>query len=131
VIREWKRKNIENYLLVPDAWKMAVLDALNKTDIDLFDQVYWDVITTFFEQQGLVLPKHSTWQTVKANIFEVVDGKKILFEDPASLFHQLRSLKGLLVNRERVARNMRQEMIHQDIVDFFDLLAKKVASRAI
>ena len=32
VLFEWKRKNIENYLLVPDAWKKAVRQVLGSND---------------------------------------------------------------------------------------------------
>ena len=37
-LAEWKRKNIENYLLVPDAWKRAALRQMECGEDDLFAQ---------------------------------------------------------------------------------------------
>ena len=35
-LAEWKRKNIENYLLVPDAWHRAILKRIGQDTSDLF-----------------------------------------------------------------------------------------------
>jgi hypothetical protein len=126
VIKEWKRKNIENYLLVPQAWKNAVLDVSNQTEFNLFNNHYETLIDSFFEEQNLTLPKNATWKTVKANIFEMVDGKKILFENNDSLFHRIKKIDSLIVNRESVANNMTNDMIHDEIVQFFDFLTNIV-----
>lgn len=115
VLIEWQRKNIENYLLVPEAWKEAVLDCRNETAFDLFNNEYASIIDDFFAEQGLELPRGYTWQNVKANVFQVVDGKKILFENSDSLFHRLRQKEELKVNREKVATNMPHEYIHADV----------------
>jgi predicted ATPase len=122
VLKEWKRKNIENYLLIPDAWKQAVLDALNLAEFDLYNSRYQDIIDSFFSEQNLTLPKGSTWSNVKANIFEVVDGKKILFENADSLFQRLKLIDNLNLNREKVAANMSIDLIHEDIKEFFNEL---------
>lgn len=119
VIKEWKRKNIENYLLVPDAWKNAVLDVLNCSEYDLLNNSNQEIIDDFFSEQGLLLPKGFNWNNVKANIFQAVDGKRILFENPDSLFHRLKTKNNLTINREKVSTNMTVEMIHSDIVNFF------------
>lgn len=126
VLKEWKRKNIENYLLVPDAWKEAVLDTINERQFSLFSTKYSDVIDTFFTEQNLLLPPSSTWENVKANVFQVVDGKKILFENTDSLFHTLKNIEGLKVNREKVARNMTIDLLSLDIVEFFKALVNIV-----
>lgn len=128
VIKEWKRKNIENYLLVPQAWKNAVLDVSNQTEFNLFNNRYETLIDNFFEEQNLTLPKNATWKTVNANIFEVVDGKKILFENNDSLFHRIKKIDSLIVNRESVANNMTNDMIHDEIVQFFDFLTNIVTA---
>jgi predicted ATPase len=115
VIYEWKRKNIENYLLVPFAWKRSVLDKLN---LDLSNQIsapLEKIIDDFFDEQGLILPKNSTWFDTKANYFEEVNGKKILFERDDSLFHRIRNQSNLIIDRSTVAANMAPEEIHQDI----------------
>ena len=60
---------------------------------------------------------------VDANIFSVVDGKKILFESSDSLFQQLRRYDTMLIlNQELIAGNMLRNEIHQDIVNFFNKL---------
>jgi len=124
VIKEWKRKNIENYLLVSDAWKAAVLDVTNTKRLDLFNDEYFDIIDEFFEEQNLTLPKKASWKNVKANIFEAVDGKKILFENKDSLFHRINNKWGKKINREKIANNMSRNLIHDDVIDFFVFLAK-------
>jgi predicted ATPase len=126
VIKEWKRRNIENYLLVREAWEMSILDATNRPEFDLFNQEYQVTINSFFDEQGLILPKNFSWRNVKANIFEIVDGKKILFENDESLFHRLREFEDLKINRERVANNMTPDMIHEDIYNFFEFLKKVI-----
>jgi hypothetical protein len=125
VLKEWKRKNIENYLLVPIAWENAVLDALNINQLDLFNNKYGEIIADFFSEQGISSspPKGFTWTNVKANIFQAVNGKKILFENKDSLFHRIKDLDDLKINREKVAINMNEELIHEDIIGFFNHLS--------
>jgi hypothetical protein len=125
---EWKRKNISNYLLVPDAWKRAVLCELKCAEDDLFAHPVLRAIDRFFSDQNLTLPPGRTWRNVAANVFRVVDGKRILFEDDDSLFHQLQ--KGTpSVNpiREQVAMNMLPDEIHEDVHEFFGKLIALVA----
>jgi ABC-type cobalamin/Fe3+-siderophores transport system ATPase subunit len=119
-LAEWKRKNIENYLLVPDAWKRTALRRLACEEGDIFAQNTLQAIAEFFDGQNLTLPPGKTWRNVAANIFEVVDGKRILFENDDSLFHTLR--KGnpsLQLIREDVAAAMNAEEIHEDVHRFF------------
>jgi len=121
---EWKRKNIENYLLVPDAWKRAALQSLQLNEDNLFAQSVLAAIGEFFTSQNLTLPRGKTWRNVTANVFSVVDGKRILFEDDKSLFHQLRGGDlSVQVNRERVAMSMTADEIHEDVHDFVRKLA--------
>ena len=47
-LAEWKRKNIENYLLVPDAWKRAVSEADWEREIDLFTLPTSNMLSTNF-----------------------------------------------------------------------------------
>ena len=124
VLHEWKRKNIDNYLLVPDAWKRAVADALGESVGSIFLEPYNQIIDRFFAYQNLQLPPGATWQNVNANIFKVIDGKRILFDDDDSLFKQLSSYgeNSIKINRQSVARNMLETELHDDIVAFFDSL---------
>ena len=120
---EWKRKNIENYLLVPEVWKMAVLDKRNETARNLINQPILDIVNDFFVEQNLTLPKGKTWRNVSANIFSAVNGKKILFEQADSLFQRISIKCGLTINRETLSNNFKPEELHQDVIDLFDRLA--------
>ncbi len=121
---EWKRKNIDNYLLVPGAWKRAVAEEIAESEDSIFLTPFFELIDSFFVGQSLVLPPGAGWNNVQAKAFEAIDGKKLLFEDRDSLFKRIESFddRHLKINRQKVARNMRAEEIHQDIVAFFNAL---------
>lgn len=120
-LNEWGRKNIENYLLVPDAWKRAALQQLKWGEDALLAYPVLHAIDTFFAEQNLTLPPGRTWRDVSANVFSVVDGKQILFEGNDSLFQTLRAgSTPLELLRERVAMNMTAEEIHEDVHRFMD-----------
>lgn len=124
-LAEWKRKNIENYLLVPDAWKRAALRQMKCDDDDLFAQSVLQAINEFFVAQNLTLPPGKTWRNVTANVFSVVDGKRILFDNDNSLFHQLRNgSPSLQPIREQVAMTMTADEIHEDVHQFIKKLTK-------
>ncbi|MDD5478312.1 AAA family ATPase [Rhodoferax sp.] len=115
-LAEWKRKNIENYLLVADAWKRAALQQLGFAEDDLFAQPIQEFIDDFFAGENLTLPPGKTWRNVSANVFSVVDGKRLLFENDNSLFQQLRNAETpMLLLRERVAMSMTADEIHEDV----------------
>ena len=122
---EWKRKNIENYLLVPHAWERTALRLLDVIDTPLFAQPVIERIRDFFTEQNLTLPPGRTWRNVSANVFRVVNGKQILFEEADSLFHRIEtnSPSAKLI-REQVAMTMTADEIHEDVHQFF---AKLVA----
>ncbi|MDO8810842.1 MAG: AAA family ATPase [Gallionella sp.] len=126
-LAEWKRKNIENYLLVPEAWRRAALRLLNCGDDDLFVQSALNAINTFFVDQNLTLASGKTWRNVSANIFSAVNGKRILFEDDDSLFHTLRNGNpSVELIRESVAAAMTEDEIHEDVHGFFAKLRAMV-----
>lgn len=119
VLFEWKRKNIENYLLVPDAWKRAALLKLRSGEDDLFAQAVLGIVDGFFADENLTLPAGRTWRNVSANVFSVVDGKRLLFENENSLFQRLRQYDPpLQLLREEVASAMSAEEIHDDVFAF-------------
>lgn len=120
---EWKRKNIENYLLVPDVWRRAALRQMECGEDDIFAQSILQVIEAFFADQNLTLPPGRTWRNVTANVFSVVDGKRILFENNDSLFHQLRNgSPPVKLVREQIAMSMVAEEIHEDVHHFIGKL---------
>lgn len=124
VYHEWKRKNIDNYLLVPDAWMRAISAAAGEPEDSIFFAKYRSLIESFFIGENLQLPLGSSWRNVGANIFQIIDGKQILFEGENSLFRQIESLNDLhiKISRQRIAKSMLETELHQDIVDFFDYL---------
>jgi hypothetical protein len=130
-LTEWKRKNIENYLLVPPAWMRTALRALNLAEDDLFAQSVVEPINRFFADQNLTLPSGRTWRNVSANIFQAVDGKRILFGNDDSLFHTLRSGDSKVeVLRERIAAGMSAEEIHEDVHQFFEKLVAMMGGQS-
>ncbi|TRX40056.1 ATP-dependent nuclease [Flavobacterium restrictum] len=128
VLNEWKRKNIDNYLLVPDAWKRAVCSTLNFDfeSPNLYTVPYMNLIDNFFSSENLTLPFNSTWRELNASIFKVLDGKKLLFENQNCLFEQIKKLNNddLIINRLSVSNNMKETDLHQDIVNLFDNLSR-------
>jgi hypothetical protein len=130
VLAEWKRKNIENYLLVPDAWRRAALQQLQLGADDLFAQSTLKIIDDFFVGQNLTLPPGRNWREVSANIFSVVNGKKILFENADGLFQQLRAAEpSVPLIREAVALAMTADEIHDDVHEFIAKIRAMAASQ--
>lgn len=123
---EWQRKNIENYLLVPDAWCRAITEELQCDESDLFAQAAMQIVNGFFLGQNLTLPPDTSWRKVQADIFRVVNGKQLLFEKDASLFHLLRTQSRIELSRERVAAAMTADEIHADVHAFFAKLLAMV-----
>ena len=69
------------------------------------------------------LPPGNTWRQVAANVFSVVDGKRILFKNDDSLFQKLRNgSPSVAPTREQVAMNMRADEIHEDVHQFIGKL---------
>ena len=84
-------------------------------------------IEEFFAGENLTLPRGQTWRDVSANVFSVVDGKKLLFEDKNSLFVRLRTCDPSVdVLREVVAASMAKDDLHEDIHTFFRRLREAV-----
>jgi len=124
---EWGRKNIENYLLIPDAWKRAASRDLRLPDGDLMAEPSRQAIDGFFANENLTLPRGQTWQDVSANIFAVVDGKKLLFDSKTSLFAKLERMDpSVKAIREKIAGAMLAGEMHQDITAFFTKLRRTV-----
>jgi hypothetical protein len=129
-VAEWTRKNIENYLLVPSAWKRAALKQLGWSDGTLFAQPIIQIIDDFFAGQNLTLPPKQSWRDVAASVFSVVDGKRLLFEDNDALFQRLKKGKPFVsLIREHVALSMIPDEIHDDVHRFFGKLNNMVGRK--
>jgi hypothetical protein len=82
-----------------------------------------DQIDKFFVAENLTLPPGQDWRNVTASVFSVVDGKRMLFENDNSLFHQLRNAEpSVQLLREQVAATMTPDEIHKDVHVFFERL---------
>lgn len=118
---EWKRKNIENYLIVPDAWKRAAFKIINASEGELLEHPMGKLIDDFFAGENLTLPPNKTWRNIDANIFKVVDGKRILFRNNNSLFQQLRNDQlAITIPGEFIAGMMIEDEIHEDVHDLMN-----------
>ena len=69
VLYEWKRKNIENYLLVSDAWIKAAFAkvGINK---NAYSSSIKELVESFFASENLTLPPGQSWRNVKAIFFK-------------------------------------------------------------
>jgi len=133
VLFEWTRKNIENYLLIPDIWIKAVRSAYDITvpiaNAPLFFNPINNAINEFFSSEGLNLPKGRNWQKLDTHAIKSVDGKKLLFEANNSLFNKLRSIdNNLSITREGVASMMTEQEMHQDILHLFNKIETIILS---
>lgn len=126
-LAEWRRRNIENYLLVPPSWRRASALAMQCAEDDLFAQPVLQAIDQFFADENFTLSSGKTWRNVSANIFGAVNGKRILFENDNSLFHILRNGGSPVeLRRELVAASMQADEIHNDVHQFFAKLIAMV-----
>jgi energy-coupling factor transporter ATP-binding protein EcfA2 len=118
-ISEWTRRNIENYLISPDAWLRASAIKLGCAQSDLFFVPVQKLIIDFFQSENLTLPPNSAWVYLNANIFQNVNGKKLLFENSDSLFQKINTNFNITIPREDVAAAMLKDEIHQDVLGLF------------
>jgi hypothetical protein len=122
---EWNRRNIENYLLVEEAWARAVSSVLAD---NLFVVPCINAIHEKFVSENLTLPIGTSWRTQSANIFKVVDGKRILFSDKDSLFSRLLQIsEDAAISRETIAGAMQIDELHEDVIALFGKLKGLVA----
>lgn len=126
---KWPRRNIENYLLVPDAWRRAAAGKLGVPTDDLLFTPVAERIDDFFARESLTLPPGADWRTLKARGFQDVDGKQLLFEGEDSLFQLLRRAEPPVeVLKEQIALCMTPDEIHEDVHRFIGKIVDLVRS---
>jgi hypothetical protein len=128
VLRIWRRRHIENYLLNPTVWKRAAAE--NLRSLPLLASTADATIDGFFRKQGLALDMD--WVSGGAEVMQTLDAKRMLFEarrerddDFDALNAQLYA-QGLTLSRTDVARAMLPEEIHKDVRDVLKLIRSKV-----
>jgi hypothetical protein len=122
-VYEWTRKNIENYLLVPDAWVRSASKQAGYDTDDLFAAPMGTFFRDFFTGENLTLPQGKSWRDLKARIFSEINGKQLLFENAESLFQLLRKQESPVeLIREAVAGTMTIDEIHEDVCHFYEKL---------
>ncbi len=121
---EWSRRNIENYLLVPDAWMRCIHRLLKFAEDDLFAAEVKSMIMDYFAAENLTLPKGANWKSLSANVFKVVDGKSLLFTGDNALATQLtQHFTNAHPTSEAVALSMMESEIHEDVLALFSKLS--------
>jgi hypothetical protein len=124
---EWSRKNIENYLLVSEAWHSSVIVQLDMKD-DLLAAPVREFIDQFFQSQNLTLPKGQNWKDLSIEVFKKVNGKKLLFVSDDSLAYKLKQeYPNTNITPEDVALSMERSHIHRDIENLFAKLESMIS----
>jgi hypothetical protein len=121
VLRVWRRRHIENYLLNPEVWKRAAGDEFPLLSANLVDQL--------FREQGFL--SAFDWLSDTAEVLLATDAKRLLFdarEERGDGFDALNARlyqEGIVLTRADVARAMRAEEIHPDVRQVLALIQEK------
>lgn len=81
-------------------------------------------------EQNLILSAGQSWRSVRRKIFQVVNGKKLLFENLDSLFQYLKAYKlsmqltSLELNYKIVTASITIDEIHKDVHQSFNTLSQ-------
>ncbi len=110
---------------MPDTWIRAAKQK-NQKDEKVFKAIK-EQIEDFFASENLTCPPNQTWRTVKASVFQVVDGKKLLFKKSDCLFQRIQENFQIKLTRSTVAEHKTADEIHEDVHQFFAKLNKQQA----
>jgi len=115
----WRKRHIESYLLVPDAWIRAA-EAAAERQFALAGPAAVNVARAFFAEQSRGLPVD--WLRTTDEIFRDVNAKRMLFEarrDRAEDGYDALAARlhdaGVGVLREDVCAAMRPDEVHEDV----------------
>ena len=121
VLRIWKRRHIENYLLNSGVWKRIASAQL---------PLAAEVVDRFYEEQGFA--PSIDWLSDAIEVLRTADAKKLLFEarkergDGFDALNARLYQAGLVFTRADIAREMRPEEVHPDVRDVLRLIQGKV-----
>jgi hypothetical protein len=121
VLRIWKRRHIENYMLNSGVWRRAASAQL---------PLAVEIVDRFFEEQGFA--PSIDWLSDTIEVLRTSDAKKLLFEarkergDGFDALNARLYQAGLVLTRADIAREMRPNEIHADVRDVLNLIQGKV-----
>lgn len=137
LLKVWRKKHIESYLLVPAAWKRAVARAIEQT-FPLAAAALENTVDAFFRDQtgGAAV----NWFNPTQQAFQDIDAKKMLFEArkvhdaydslASRLFDAPLGGVPIVVERSDVASAMNTDEVHEDVKAVFRSIIEKVAAGA-
>lgn len=120
VLRVWKRRHVENYLLIPHPWQRVV-----ERDFELHRNI---VDGFFFDEQGF--SDRTDWLSDTVESLNTSRAKLLLFDARQALNHYdaLNARlydHGLIYTRHDIASAMRPEEVHRDVRDVLRLIYDK------
>lgn len=132
----WGKRHVESYLLVPEAWRRAVVHAAHDS-FELATSALENTVTTFFvEQSG---GANVNWLNPTQQAFQGLDAKKMLFEArrqtdgydslASRLYDASAAGSTVLVSRKDVAAAMIPTEIHEDVRRVFRAMLGKLTAR--
>ena len=137
LLKVWRKKHVESYLLVPAAWKRAVAHAAEQT-FALAAGALKNTVDSFFQEQSG--GADVDWLNPTQQAFQDIDAKKMLFEArkdrdgydalASKLYDTPMGGVPILVERTDVAAAMTPEEIHEDVKDVFRSIIDKVHNSA-
>ncbi len=125
VLRVWKRRHIENYLLNPAVWERAASSQF---------PLAAGIVGQFFVDQGFA--PAIDWLSDTVGALRDLDAKRVLFDarrergDGYDALNARLYQAGAVLRRSDIARAMRPDEIHRDVRDVLRLIQAKAQGAA-
>ena len=122
----WRKRHVESYLLVPEAWERAARNAA-ENQFPIAREAAAGAVRAFFKEQSRGLEVN--WLNPAEQVFRDVDAKQMLFEARANRGDGYDALTARLydqqvvVTRRDVAVAMLPAEIHDDIKQVFEKIS--------
>lgn len=130
----WRKRHIENYLLVPSAWERAARTAAD-SQFPIASVAAATTVTEFFAAQSRGLTVD--WLNPTEQIFRDVDAKLMLFEarkareDGYDALTARLHQQSVVVSRGDIASVMSPSEIHDDIKQVFRLIGDALSRQSV